>query len=605
MPQSGRLSSDVHGHATNGSRLFRGLSIASVATIALQFAWIHFHFGGEYATTAFTDILGIPAAFAGTAACIWASRSAQTRARRAWVALGAATASWGIGEAIWTYYEVVLRKDAPFPGLADIGFLGLVPLAVIALLAFPTAPHGAAARMRAILDGLIIAGSVLFIAWATFLGPAFAASEGGLLLQIAGLAYPIGDVVVIAIVLYVLARSGQKDRLALGLVALGLLSISMADAGFTWLSLAGLYDAGSLIDPLWNAGFLLIALGAIRRPRFSHDVRDERFIGPLAIAAPYAPFVIATGVAMVVQIVRGALGPFLFWDSVAVIFCLIVRQILALADNLSLNRELEKRVADRTNELEDALGELEESKRLQDEFVANATHELLTPLTVIMSALEVMRMENQRETDDEIDTIEIARGASVRMKRLVENVLLASGVVSKIDCESQPFDVDVELRAAINSVPTDKTIQLDAPYPLKAKGDAERFRMVIEHVLRNADKFAPPKSKVRIDAYRERGQVHVTIADEGPGIPEDQREAVFHRFFQVDGSSTRRHGGIGLGLFLARHLAIAMGGSLDVDETAIGARLHFTVVALEEESSAQPGQKMIYVPVKPESRGVA
>jgi signal transduction histidine kinase len=567
-----------HGSGTLISRrAYTRLALAFAATIAVQFVWLVFHIGGDFATTAFTDLIGVPCAFTGAAACVWVARREEHRTRRAWIALAAATASWGVGEVVWSYYEIVLRTEAPFPGLADIGFLGLVPFAVIALLAFPTAPRGVPARLRAILDGLIIAGSVLFIAWAGFLGQAFASAEGGLMLQVVGLAYPVGDVVIIAIVLYVLARSGPSDRLALGLVGAGLLSISFADAGFTWLSLNDLYDAGSLIDPLWNTGFLLIALGALRRPRFTEQVRDERRVGPVAIAAPYVPFIMAVGVAMIVQIARGGLEPFLFWDAVLVICFLIVRQILALVDNFSLNRDLERRVAERTSELQNALVELEESKRLQDEFVANTSHELLTPLTIIMSSLEIMRIEDGM-SQSATSTVEMAHGASMRMKRLVENVLLASGVMSRVDCDRRAFDVDAQVRDAIGTVgPSDKTIELHLRYPLRALGDAERFRMAFEHLLRNADKFSPAGSTISVDGYDATDGVHLVVSDEGSGIPPDQLDSVFRRFFQIDGSSTRRHGGLGLGLFLARHLVESMGGTLVADASPRGARLHLVL----------------------------
>jgi signal transduction histidine kinase len=588
-----------------GPRTYRRLASAAVGTIVLQWIWLTLRIGGDYATTVFTDLIGVPCAFAATAACLWVAAREESRTRRAWIALGAATASWGFGEVIWSFYEVVLRKETPFPGLADIGFIGLVPFAVVALLAFPTAPRGTPARLRAILDGLIIAGSVLFIAWAGFLGQAFASSEGSLMLQVVGLAYPIGDVVIIAIVLYVLARSGPRDRLALALVGAGLLSISFADAGFTWLTLNNLYDAGSLIDPLWNIGFLLIALGALRQPRFNDATRDERRVGPVAIAAPYLPFMLAIGVAMIVQVSRGGLEPFLFWDAILVILFLTVRQVLALVDNWSLNRDLERRVTERTSELQHALEELEQSKRLQDEFVANTSHELLTPLTIIMSSLDVIDMHDAVDEGTR-SALGMAQGASARMKRLVENVLLASGVMSRVDCERRTFDVGAHVRDAIRAVdPAEKMLELHLQYPLDATGDAERFRMAVEHVLRNADKFAPTASTIRVEGYGSADQIHVVISDEGPGIPADQLDSVFRRFFQIDGSSTRRHGGLGLGLFLARHLVESMGGTLEADESSHGARLHLALPVSEAATRTRRSDGFGELPEPYEIRGVA
>jgi signal transduction histidine kinase len=577
-------------------RTFRRAVIAAAAAVVVIVAWIGLQFQGRAATGAFSDLIAIPASFAAVTGCVWAANTAPRRARLAWLLLAAGMGSWCAGEIVWSYYELVLGREVPFPSLADIGYLGVVPLAVVAILAFPTAPRGAAARARALLDGLIIGGSILFIGWATVLGDAFRAGSGGVLGQAIGLAYPLGDLVIISCVLYVLGRAGRKERVALGLICLGLVALSLADSLFTYTTVHEIYVSGTLIDPIWDVGFVLIALGAVRRPIFTASTTDERRVGPTAIIAPYGPFIVAVGVAMYVQITRGRLEPFLFWTAISVVGFLALRQILALVDNWSLNRDLEARVQGRTAELQKALADLEESTRLQDEFVANTSHELLTPLTVILASLETLTVTGAEMSRFVASNFELTQRAAVRMKRLVENVLLTSGVMSRIDCDEQPFDVDYELREAIGVVdPSDKCVELRARVPLQAVGDAERFRMIVQHLLTNADKFAPPGSTITIDAFDDGGFVHITITDEGPGIARDHRERVFRRFYQVDGTSTRHHGGMGLGLFLARQLAVSMGGRLDVDDTSRGARLHLTLAAAGMQDASRP------VPVNQES----
>jgi signal transduction histidine kinase len=192
------------------------------------------------------------------------------------------------------------------------------------------------------------------------------------------------------------------------------------------------------------------------------------------------------------------------------------------------------------------------------------------------------------------------------MKWLVENVLLTAGVMNKLDSDRATFDVDSELRAAIQAVgPSDKAYELHVEYPLTALGDAERFRMTVEHLLRNADKFSPPQTTVRIDGYDADGEVHVIVSDEGPGIPEAKRDAVFRRFFQVDGSSTRRHGGLGLGLFLARHLAHSMGGALVADPSPVGARLHLRLPAPLSAAGSRRADVRLSVPMSSGKRTTA
>ena len=110
--------------------------------------------------------------------------------------LGLACLSWGLGQAVWTWYESMLGREVPFPSLADIGYLMFVPLVAGALLAFPSVPRRLSSRIRTVLDGLLIASALLFMSWMLVLGPLFQAGGDPLTLTI-GLAYPAGDVVII------------------------------------------------------------------------------------------------------------------------------------------------------------------------------------------------------------------------------------------------------------------------------------------------------------------------------------------------------------------------------------------------------------------------
>ncbi|MEX2395178.1 MAG: HAMP domain-containing sensor histidine kinase [Actinomycetota bacterium] len=579
----------------------RRAAIGIAAVTTFHFAWLTLKIGGDTGVQAFSDLIGIPASLVPAAACFWLARSAAPTSRRAWRYLGLAIASWGVGEIIWTYYELALHQEVPFPSLADAGFLGVIPFGALAILSFPTAPKRASTRARALLDGLIIAGSILFIGWAIVLGPAYEAGKGGsIIVQLISVAYPLGDLVLISAVLFVFSHAQSKERTALGLISLGLVAVSVADFGFTYLTLNELYSTGSFIDPLWNLGFMLIGLAALRRPEFAETTIDERRIGALTIAGPYVPFLAALGVAGIVQITQGGLPPFLFWTAAINVAFVVARQMIALLDNMGLNKDLEGRVCERTAELEQALVDLEESQRLQEEFVANTTHELFTPLTVIMASLETLSF-----TDDDrfvAEQVDMAHQASLRMKRLIEDVLLTSGVATWLECERDPMDLEIEVRAALQEfTPTDKVLELAFQDPVTALGDAERLRIIVQQLVTNADKFSPPGSAIRIEAFRYGYEAHLVVHDEGPGIPQEHRENVFRRFYQIDGSDTRKHGGVGLGLFLAKHLATGMGGTLDVDDTPAGAAVHLVLPAAHAAPSCEEIDGMVVVPITPAS----
>jgi hypothetical protein len=151
--------------------------------------------------------------------------------------------SWALGQATWVWYEHVARRELPFPSLADVGFLVAIPLAAAAMLAFPDRSERAAPRARSLLDGAVIATSLLYTSWALVLGPVFGAGEGSVPEQAIALAYPVGDVVLATVVFVVVARIRVGGAPVLPLGA-GLLGLAVADTGFAYLTQEGTYRTG-------------------------------------------------------------------------------------------------------------------------------------------------------------------------------------------------------------------------------------------------------------------------------------------------------------------------------------------------------------------------
>src|SRR5438128_190886 len=186
------------------------------------------------------------------------------RTRVAWSLVGVSALSWATGESVWSYYQLRLGQPVPFPSVADAGFLGAVPFAVLGVLLFPAAPAQAASRLGALLDGLIIAGSLLVVSWATVLGTVYRGGSGSLLSQAIGLAYPIGDVIIATIALLLVRRAPRDGRGPLLLLAAGLLANLVADSSFALLTTANAYGPVQASDTGWVAGYLLIGLAAHR-----------------------------------------------------------------------------------------------------------------------------------------------------------------------------------------------------------------------------------------------------------------------------------------------------------------------------------------------------
>ncbi|HWL35162.1 MAG TPA: EAL domain-containing protein [Frankiaceae bacterium] len=252
--------------------------------------------------------------------------------------LGLAGVFWAAGQTLWTVYEVALNREAPFPGWADLSYLAFVPLVGVATLLLPEVPDDLRARVRIAIDGLLMGGSLLFLAWSAFLGEAYGASGGTPFAALVAVAYPVSDIVLAAIALSVLTRlrgGGHAQPICL---AAGLFSFVVADAGFALLSLDGTYRAGAVTDLGWIAGGLFMALSVLAP---GHTViAPERSHTRMTTAVPYVPLVIAAVAAFWSGITQGGLDGVETVIGASVVVLVVVRQLLGVADNARLTRSL-------------------------------------------------------------------------------------------------------------------------------------------------------------------------------------------------------------------------------------------------------------------------
>lgn len=529
-------------------------------------------------------------ALAATAACAAAARRERGRARRAWALLTGAILSSVVGLAIYPYEELLLGHSPPFPSWADLSYLAAAPLAAAGVFSFPAAPRGTS-RLRTVLDGLIVGSSLLFVSWVTVLGPLYEAHGQSGWAKAAALTYPLTDVVVASIAVTAAARSRPGGRAPMALLSGGLIALAGADSAFVYLNLDGTYAGGSPIDAAWLAGPLLIALASLR-PALPSAAAREGLPSRLGAAASYAAVVLAVGVGGLEQVRGDGLAPLAVWNLILVVALVATRQLLTLLENLSLARTLERQVDERTAELESALEALREAQRLQDQFIANTSHELRTPLTTMVAAASTLLRSEVGLNGRGRQIAEIAERGARRLDVLVQSLLLASAINESIGAVYEPFNLSAELWDAVRTFAAKgKRLEASIPDRLAALGDCERLRAVISHLLANADKFAPDGTTVWVEAGLQDDRVKVVVRDEGPGVPAEFRERIFDRFYQIDGSSTRRHGGVGLGLFLARRLVESMGGRLTIEEVGRpGATFAFTLLAPAELTGREPAE---------------
>ncbi|MCJ7585436.1 MAG: ATP-binding protein [Anaerolineales bacterium] len=267
----------------------------------------------------------------------------------------------------------------------------------------------------------------------------------------------------------------------------------------------------------------------------------------------------------------------------------ITEQIIQLRNALEdANRSLERRVQDRTAELQLALRKLSELNQLKANFVANISHELRTPLTHVKGYVELLVTETLGSLGDEQKkALQVAQHATARLESLIDNLILFSQAArGELALHLTPVNLNkvaTDILNYSNQRAFDRNVTLSADIksnlPL-VKADEEKISWVILQLMDNAIKFTPAGGKVGLLIKREADTlVKVSVADTGIGIPKNRLHELFEPFHQLDGSSTRRYGGTGLGLALVRQILDAHGSVIDVQsEEGKGTIFGFTLL---------------------------
>ncbi len=271
----------------------------------------------------------------------------------------------------------------------------------------------------------------------------------------------------------------------------------------------------------------------------------------------------------------------------------LAHRIALAVDNARLYREAQAALVAR----EDALGlrdellerehaarqEAETANRAKDEFLATVSHELRTPLNAILGWAHMLRANrlDQMTQSRALETIE--RNAKSQAQ-LIEDILDVSRIVTgKLRLDVRPVELAPVVEAAIDSVrpaADAKDIRIEAildPRAGPVSGDANRLQQIVWNLVSNAVKFTGKGGRVQVRIERVKSRVEIIVSDTGQGITSDFLPYVFDRFRQADATSTRRYGGLGLGLAIVRHLTEMHGGIVTAASPGEGLGATFTV----------------------------
>lgn len=256
----------------------------------------------------------------------------------------------------------------------------------------------------------------------------------------------------------------------------------------------------------------------------------------------------------------------------------------------------------------EARSDAENASRTKDEFLAVVSHELRTPLQAMLGWTHLMRAGNLDVPSHNAALETIERNARAQ-SQLIEDILDVSRITTgKMRLDVRPVDLVSVINSALETIRPSanaKNITIGSKLDKNAglvSGDPDRLQQIIWNLLTNSIKFTPKDGRIDIELQRHHSSVEVTVRDNGKGIDAEFLPHVFDQFRQDDGSSTRKYGGLGLGLSIVRHLVEIHGGTVVAESGGQGSGSTFRVLLpqrpiREEVHIPEPGQPVPAIPL--------
>ena len=245
------------------------------------------------------------------------------------------------------------------------------------------------------------------------------------------------------------------------------------------------------------------------------------------------------------------------------------------ADDLRFARELAAR-ASLAVENARSYARANEASRLKDEFLATLSHELRTPLNAVLGYARMLRLGTMAP-DKAKPALEVVERNATALKQIIEDVLDVSRIVAgRLRLNVEPVDLPAILHescATVLPAADAKGVRVETvidPLMTPVSGDPDRLQQIVWNLLSNAIKFTPRGGRVQLRLSRVNSHVEITVSDTGRGITPDFLPFVFERFRQGDATFSREHGGLGLGLAIAKQLAELHGGTVSASSGGLG-----------------------------------
>lgn len=523
-------------------------AVAGIATLQV---------GGDTPSTHLTTAVAAIA----VSTCVAVAFLCTGRRRVAWAAVGLGSALWAVGVASQPVWEDTKAAGSVPPSVAGLASVLAVVCLLVGVLSHVELPAHRVARARYLAEGLMLTASIFFASWVIVMPPAFEAVAGlDTAEQVRLLAYPIGDVVLVAAVVFALTRLPRRGRwsvfLFAGVGAIALLSTAASNLLATQSTQARAIDLGT------SFAFAAVILAAVRSGGSDADV--VRASVPeraqlLLLATPGLSVLIVVGTTLR-QVIGKPVAVELTWITIGVLSLSVLLHLTVIFENHALSRDLAL-----------ARDEAIRASELKSSFLANVSHEIRTPMNAVIGLTGLLL-----DTELDEDQRELATGVSTSAEGLL-GLIDAVLDFSKIEAEKldlEEIDLDIEdliddVAMLVGDSARRKGIELYAycepGMETMRRGDPVRIRQILINLANNAVKFTD-KGSVTIQAMPgdHPGEVAFLVVDTGIGIPESEQARLFEPFSQLDESTTRKFGGTGLGLGIVMGLVELQEGTIEL-----------------------------------------
>ena len=510
----------------------------------------------------------------GTAslAILWAVRLHRPAQPLPWILFALGNTCFVVGDVI-----AIFQSSPPVPSATDIFYLSGYPLFAWGLLLLMFSAGGRN-RVAALADVGIVTFAFAIVQWVAVMGPAIRSGGGHLSARIVFGLYPAMDIVLLAgLVGFFVSSAWRTTSFRYLLAATTMLVIGDEIAGLT----SG-YTSGDAIDVTWMLSYVFLGAAALHPSM--RGLSQPRRLPVLRVSAWRVSLLagaLLTGpVVLFVQKLRGE--PLDVYEVAAlesVIALLVVARLTGILRSLERIRIRERTARTLAEEAHWQLAlknkELVEADKLKDEFVALISHDLRTPLTSIIGYVELVLDEDvDPPLDDERRTyLKVVARSSERLLRLVDDLLFVARLqAGRLVLETTPIDLAEATSQAVDEARPHAELKGlaisflgDTAVPVEA--DRGRIFQLLDNLISNAIKFTPDGGRVDVRVLRTADGAVLEVTDTGIGLAPDESERVFERFFRSERASNRQIPGTGLGLFIARAIAEAHGGTISASSS--------------------------------------